>query len=78
METLTISNKSYNMYTIDDFQELDNLNFVDLNNKLFCTFTTLEGLEELLERITTNYSILYKKYLYYILKVIMNMFVLII
>tara|TARA_B100000927_G_scaffold285747_1_gene276235 strand:- start:1388 stop:1861 length:474 start_codon:yes stop_codon:yes gene_type:complete len=61
METLTISNKSYNMYTVDDFQELNNLNFVDLNNKLFCTFTTLEGLEELLEKITSNYSILYKK-----------------
>ena len=61
METLTISNKSYNMYTVDDFQELNKLNFADLNNKLFCTFTTLEELEGLLERITTNYSILYKK-----------------
>lgn len=61
METLTISNNPRNMYTVDDFQELDNLNFADLNNKLFCTFTTLEGLDELLERISTTYSILYKK-----------------
>ena len=61
METLTISNKYANMYTVDDFQELNNLNFTDLNNKLFCTFTTLEELDELLERISTTYSILYKK-----------------
>ena len=61
METLTISNKSHNMYTVDDFQELGNLNISDLNNKLFCTFTTLGELDELLERISTTYSILYKK-----------------
>lgn len=47
------------MYKVDDF--VDTLNIRDLNNKLFCTFTTLEELDGLLERITTQYSILYKK-----------------
>jgi len=44
---------------VDDFA--DTLNIKDLNNKLFCTFTTLEDLDGLLERITTQYSILYNK-----------------
>ena len=61
METLTISNKFANMYKIDDFQELDNLNIADLNNKLFCTFTTLEELDDLLNHITSTYSIMYNK-----------------
>ena len=61
METLTISNKFTNMYKVDDFQELGNLNIADLNNKLFCTFTTLEELEGLLNKITSNYAIMYNK-----------------
>lgn len=50
---------SPNMYRVDDF--VDTLNIRDLNNKLFCTFTTLEELDGLLERITSQYSILYNK-----------------
>ena len=42
METLTILDKNPNMYMVDDFNEFRNQNFGDLNNKLFCTFTTLE------------------------------------
>lgn len=61
MDTLTISNKPDYMYTVDDFQELGNLNIADLNNKLFCTFTTLEDLDGLLNSITSGYSILYNK-----------------
>jgi hypothetical protein len=61
METLTISNKFTNMYKVDDFQELGNLNIADLNNKLFCTFTTLGELDELLKKITSNYAIMYNK-----------------
>ena len=61
METLTISNKFTNMYKVDDFQELGNLNIADLNNKLFCTFTTLEELDGLLAKITSNYAIMYNK-----------------
>jgi len=59
MDQATISNNLEYMYKVDDFA--DTLNIKDLNNKLFCTFTTLEDLDGLLERITTQYSILYNK-----------------
>ena len=58
-ETHTNLVEPSDMYKVDDF--VDTLNIRDLNNKLFCTFTTLEELDGLLERITTQYSILYKK-----------------
>ena len=61
METHTILNKPTNMYKVDDFQELGNLNISDLNNKLFCTFTTLEELDSLIERLTSTYKIMYNK-----------------
>lgn len=61
METPTILNKTSDMYTVDDFNEFSTLNIKDLNNKLFCTFTTLENLDELLSSITSNYKIMYNK-----------------
>ena len=61
METPTILSKSSDMYTVDDFNEFSTLNIKDLNNKLFCTFTTLENLDELLSSITSNYKIMYNK-----------------
>jgi hypothetical protein len=33
----------------------------DVNNKLFCTFTNLEGLEDLISELTKSYSIMYNK-----------------
>jgi len=36
-------------------------NYIDLNNKLFCTFTTLEDLDELVNSITRSYEIMYNK-----------------
>jgi hypothetical protein len=36
-------------------------NLSDLNNKLFCTFTNLEGLDILIENITSKYDIIYNK-----------------
>ena len=32
-----------------------------MNNKLFCTFTDLEGLELLIEDIKSKYDIIYNK-----------------
>ena len=61
METHTILNKPGYMYKVDDFQELGNLNIADLNNKLFCTFTTLEGIDDLLNHITSSYAVMYNK-----------------
>tara|TARA_R110000744_G_scaffold341504_1_gene446727 strand:+ start:89 stop:541 length:453 start_codon:yes stop_codon:yes gene_type:complete len=37
------------------------LNIGDLNNKLFCTFTTLEGIDGLIKELTSRYSIMYNK-----------------
>jgi hypothetical protein len=36
-------------------------NIVDLNNKLFCTFTDLDSLDSLLEEIQSKYTIIYNK-----------------
>ena len=52
---------SNNMYKIYDFHEFSTLNLKDLNNKLFCTFTDLEGLEDLIEDIKSKYTIIYNK-----------------
>lgn len=53
-------NKSDNMYRcsydIDDNLILDNL-----NNKLFATFTTLEEMDSLINKLNNTYSIMYKK-----------------
>jgi hypothetical protein len=46
---------------MDDFHQFDTLNIKDLNNKLFCTFSSLEHLDELLTHITSSYIIMYSK-----------------
>jgi len=37
------------------------INSIDLNNKLFCTFTSLEELESLITTLKNQYTILYNK-----------------
>ena len=61
MESTTILNKTFNMYMTDDFFNVTNQNLGDLNNKLFCTFTTLENLDNILNSITDKYNIMYNK-----------------
>ena len=61
METPTILNKTSDMYKVDDFTEFSTLNISDLNNKLFCTFTTLEELDNLIDSITSKYKVMYNK-----------------
>ena len=61
MEATTILDKPVNMYTVDDFNEFSTLNIKDLNNKLFCTFTTLEELDSLIKDLTSKYNIMYNK-----------------
>ena len=61
METTTILDNSLNMYKVDDFEQFTTLNLNDLNNKLFCTFTTLEDMESLIESITSQYNIMYNE-----------------
>lgn len=61
METHMTLNKPSHMYTVDDFNEFSTLNISDLNNKLFCTFTTLEELDNLIDSITSKYKVMYNK-----------------
>ena len=50
-----------NMYNAE-YDVIGNIqNLSDLNNKLFCTFTNLEGLDTLIEDIKAKYSIIYNK-----------------
>ena len=58
--TTTLQNNP-NMYnpSYDIITELSNIG--DLNNKLFCTFTDLNGLDELVKSILTKYDIIYNK-----------------
>ena len=49
---------TYNM----GYDDVTDINAVkDLNNKLFCTFTDLEGMDALIEDITSKYDIIYNK-----------------
>ena len=61
METIMTLNRTDNMYMVDDFNEFSTLNIQDLNNKLFCTFTKLEDLDELIYGITSKYKVMYNK-----------------
>lgn len=47
---------TYNRYDFDNSP-----NTFDLNNKLFCTFTTLEDLDGLVKDLTSRYTIMYNK-----------------
>ena len=76
METTTISNHTISGETSDtqgsiltpnldmysqsyDYNNLQNIS--DLNNKLFCTFTTEDGISTLVEELSSRYNIMYNK-----------------
>lgn len=61
MEQTMILDREVNTYKVDDFDDFATLNLQDLNNKLFCTFTTLDELYGLIESITSSYNIMYNK-----------------
>jgi len=53
--------KKTNMY-YEEYDVIDvPINSIDLNNKLFCTFTSLEELESLITTLKNQYTILYNK-----------------
>jgi len=55
----TLDNPSYIYGTEYDYE--NTINYIDLNNKLFCTFTTLEDLDDLVNSLTKRYEIMYNK-----------------
>jgi len=54
-------NKQRNIYWENLSESFNLLNITDLNNRLFCTFTTLDGIDPLVESITNSYTIMYNK-----------------
>lgn len=60
MDTTTILNNSTNIYGVEYDYE-NPINTLDLNNKLFCTFTTLDELDSLVEDLQSKYTIMYNK-----------------
>lgn len=54
-----ILNQPYHMYDQYDFDQV--LDFTLMNNRLFCTFTALEALDELISELSNRYSIMYNK-----------------
>lgn len=59
LEDNYIYDEYLHMYKGYDF---DNYNSIDmLNNKLFCTFTTLDNIDSIIKDITSQYKILYNK-----------------
>ena len=58
METIMTLEQTRHMYKGYDF---DLTNTTDVNNKLFCTFTSLADLDTLVDGITSSYSIMYNK-----------------
>lgn len=60
MERVMTLNNLYNMYDMENTYDFD-LNTDTLNNKLFCTFTSLDGIDETVENIKSSYTIMYNK-----------------
>ena len=56
MEPVMTLDLPYDIYGTDN-----PINFTDLNNKLFCTFTTLEGVNDLVDSIQRSYTVMYNK-----------------
>ena len=55
-------NKTDNMYNVDNRYDFDDyINFSNMNNKLLCSFTSLENLDELVSKITSLYTLMYNK-----------------
>jgi len=60
METLMTLQEVNYMYSGQyDFEQPENI--IDLNNKLFCTFTSLEDMDALVNDLSSRYSIMYNK-----------------
>jgi len=61
MDSTTTLPNPLDIYTSGYDFVTDSINTKDLNNKLFCTFTTREGLDSLISDITSQYDIMYNK-----------------
>ena len=55
----SILTPSPNMYNIYDFDS--DIDYTTMNNRLFCTFTTLDELDNLVKDLSNQYVIMYNK-----------------
>ena len=63
MDMTTILQDKLNMYNAE-YDVVQDIKIIgDLNNKLFCTFTDLDGLDHLIKDIQSKYTIIYNKLL---------------
>ena len=53
---LESSSNTYNIYDFDSY-----IDPTSMNNRLFCTFTTLDELDTLVEQLSSRYIIMYNK-----------------
>lgn len=60
MEPVMTLTKEHDMYTGYDFDESPN-RYIDVNNKLFCTFVTERDIDDTIESISRTYDIMYNK-----------------
>ena len=60
MDLVTTLDSPSHIYGIDYDYE-NTINFTDLNNKLFCTFTSLDNLDNLVKDLQSRYEIMYNK-----------------
>ena len=60
MDSTTILHNPTNIYGVEYDYE-NPINTLDLNNKLICTFTTLDELDNLVEDLQSKYTIMYNK-----------------
>ena len=49
------------LYSPFDIYDRETINIGDVNNKLFCTFVPLDGVDSFIEDISSQYTILYNK-----------------
>ena len=56
LNTLENSSHTYNKYDFNSYMDI-----TSMNNRLFCTFTTLDELDALVEQLSVKYIIMYNK-----------------
>ena len=60
MGQVTILDNLYNMYDVENTYNFD-LNTYTLNNRLFCTFTNLDEINDIVDNLKNLYTIMYNK-----------------
>lgn len=60
-ELVTLSYMYNTCHRYDYDFDINTYETMSLNNRLFCTFTTLDGLDDFINNLTRQYDVMYKK-----------------